>query len=138
MDTSREGRRLLVLLGLFTLFAAGCTATLRDGWSAYERQDGAAAIASWRPLAESGDPDAQYLIGLVLDEGHGVPADPAEAAAWYRRAAEHGSAAAQNNLGLLYWTGRGVVRSEVEAARWFDRAADQGFAKAASNRVILH
>src|SRR5262245_21867940 len=72
------------------LAGAGCSipaASLADGWSAFEKRDGAAAVAAWRPLAEDGDPDAQYLIGLVLDEGRGVPADPAEAARWYRRAA---------------------------------------------------
>ena len=56
--------------------------------------------------AESGDVEAQYLLGRSYDKGKGVAQDYKEAAKWYKKAAEHGSADAQSNLGYCYETGK--------------------------------
>lgn len=39
--------------------------------------------------ADQGDASAQYNLGLLYDQGHGVPQDYGQAA-WYRNAAEQG------------------------------------------------
>src|SRR5262249_44565701 len=77
---SSERRTLLAafLLGLLA-FASGCSTARFEGWRAYERGDYPGAYREWRPLAEDGDPSAQYLVGLMFDEGQGVDANPAEA-----------------------------------------------------------
>ena len=69
----------------------------------------------WKPLADQGDADAQYNLGLMYDYGYGVAEDDAEAARWYRLAADQGHAIAQYNLGLMYASGRGVVEDDAEA-----------------------
>ena len=69
------------------------------GMTAYRSGDYQAALAEWRPLAESGHATAQYNLGLMYEQGMGVPQDHARAVAWYRRAAEHGYVKAQHNLG---------------------------------------
>ena len=135
LDPSRP---VVVALALALLTAVGCVSPTRLGWSAYHEEDYARAWEIWSAEAEKGDADAQYLTGLLHEEGRGVDADPAEAAAWYLRAAEQGHAAAQNNLGLLYYDGRGVERSHEEAARWFSASASQGFARAWTNRGVLY
>ena len=38
----------------------------------------------YRAAAEQGDIHAQYEIGLIHDEGRGVPQDHAKAIRWYR------------------------------------------------------
>jgi len=38
------------------------------------------------PLAESGDPDAQFHLGLMYDNGLGVKQDHTVAERWYNRA----------------------------------------------------
>jgi len=94
-----------------------------SGSAAAERGDYAAAIEAWTPLAEAGDVDAQFSLGVLLDRGLGAAKDPVAAAAWYRLAAEQGSEAAQVNLGLMYILGRGVDMDAAAAAEWFQRAA---------------
>ena len=53
-----------------------------------------------RALAEQGDVEAQFNLGVRYGTGEGVPQDDVEAVRWYRLAAEQGSARAQYNLGV--------------------------------------
>lgn len=79
---------------------------------------------------EQQDAEAQYMLGVMYDEGDGVPQDAAEAVRWYRRAAEQGDADAQYYLGLMYDWGEGVPEDDAEAVYWFRQAAEQGHAEA--------
>ena len=89
------------------------------------------ALIQWvRTTAEAGEAEAQNLLGLLYDEGPGVPWDHVEALNWYRKAAEQGNSDAQHNLGVMYTIGRGVERDDAEAGRWFRMAAEQGDADA--------
>jgi TPR repeat protein len=90
------------------------------------------AYEEWLPLAELGDAEAQYNLGVMYDEGAGIGQDLARAAEWYRKAAEQGFVDAQINLGMMYYHGQGFARNDVEAARWFERAAGQGDREAAA------
>ena len=101
-----------------------------DAVSAYSRGDYATAATLWRQLADQGDVTAQYRIGIMYNNGEGVPQNYTEAARWFRLAAEQGNAKAQFLLGFLYAAGNGVALDDTEAARWFRRAADQGEARA--------
>lgn len=69
------------------------------GLAAYQRGDYATTLKEWKPLAEQGDADAQYNLGVMYGDGDGVPQDYAEAMRWYRAAARQGNASAQYNLG---------------------------------------
>ncbi|MGD2137780.1 MAG: tetratricopeptide repeat protein [Gammaproteobacteria bacterium] len=99
---------------------------LGGGYQSYLKGDYAAAFTEWLPLAELGDVEAQFNLGVMFDEGAGVAQDLAAAADWYRKAAEQGFIDAQTNLGIMYFHGLGVERDHGEAARWFRQAADQG------------
>ncbi len=70
---------------------------------------------------------AVYGIGLIYDNGKGVPQDYAEAINWYRKAAERGFPPAESNLGIMYENGKGVAQDYAEAANWYRKAAEQGF-----------
>ena len=85
-------------------------------------------------LAEQGDADAQYNLGLMYLLGDGVPENDAEAVKWYRLAAEQGNATAQYNLGNMYDLGDGVPQSNVSAYVWYSVAATQGHETAKSLR----
>ena len=100
---------------------------LEDGLAAAERSDYAAALKYWRPLAEQGDAELQFTIGLIYNYGQGVPQDHAEAASWFRLAAEQGDVHAQNDLGLIYEKGWGVQQDYLQALMWFNLAAMQGY-----------
>jgi len=103
---------------------------LGGGYQSYLKGDYEAAFREWLPLAELGDVEAQYNLGVLYDEGAGVEQDFAVAADWYRKAAEQGFIDAQTNLGIMYYFGQGVARDYQEAAKWFRLAADQGDAEA--------
>ena len=88
-------------------------------------------------LAEQGEAYAQYNLGLMYDEGEGVPENNAEAVRWYRLAAEQGYARAQSNLGFMYSNGEGVPQNNVRAYIWYSVAAAQGNETARTNRDII-
>jgi len=101
-------------------FVAG--ADYQAGTAAYKRSDYVVALHEWRPLAEQGYAKAQNNLGVVYDNGYGVPQDDAQAVDWYRKAAEQGDVRAQFNLGLMYGRGQGVARDYVRAYAWFNTA----------------
>ena len=107
------------------------------GMTAYGAGDYATALAEWRPLAEQGDAAAQHNLGVMYDEGKGVPQDDAEAVKWYRRAAEQGLADAQYNLGQMYRKGTGVPQDHVTAHMWLNLAAALGSRDAVKNRELV-
>ncbi|MFO1371595.1 MAG: tetratricopeptide repeat protein [Candidatus Competibacteraceae bacterium] len=94
--------------------------------SAHERGDYAAELALIRPLAEKGYPFAQFNLGVLYDQGHGVPQDYGQARQWYQKAAEQGLSQAQINLGILYEEGQGVQVDYVRAYFWYALADSQG------------
>ena len=88
------------------------------------------AVEAIRLAAEGGDASAQFFLGVMYDEGLGVPQDDGEAVRWYRLAAEQGAASAQFFLGVMYANGQGVPQDDGEAVRWYRLAAEQGVASA--------
>ena len=96
------------------------------GYAAYKSGYYQRAIDLWMPLAEAGDPRAQEFIGILHEEGHGVPRDHAKAVEWYELAAASGDRAAQYNLGRIYMKGEIVDQDLSRARDLLQRAADQG------------
>ncbi len=130
---------IAVLCAGFTL---GLTAPAWAGWdevmAAYQRGDYATVVRELRPLAEQGDAEAQYNLGVMYTNGQGVPQDDAEALQWYRKAAEQGNAGAQYNLGVTYNNGQGVAQDYAEAAKWYRKAGEQGVAEAQHNLGLMY
>lgn len=129
------------------------------GMAAFVKGDYRTASLEWQPLAEKGQAEAQFNLGVLYDQGLGVNTDyaqaqfnlavlhanglgvaqsNAEAARWYRRAAVQGLSAAQFNLGVLYETGTGIIQDYRQAADWYRRAAEQGHAAAQNNLGLLY
>jgi TPR repeat protein len=116
-------RFLIALVLTFVCFAMPAWADFQAGMDAYNRGDYATALREIRPLAEQGDADAQYYLGVLYDFRKGVPQDFAMAREWYEKAAAKGHAGAQNNLGGLYEFGHSVTRNDVLAYMWYSLAA---------------
>jgi TPR repeat protein len=91
-----------------------------------------------RPLADRGDAEAQFNLGVMYANGRGVPQDDWAAASWYRKAADQGNALAQNNLGNRYANGRGVAQNDAAAVSWYRKAADQDYAIAQYNLGVMY
>ena len=132
-------KRFLPLVTIMVALA-GEPAIAQDynkGVAAFQAGDYPTALENWMPLAEGNDPEAQRNIGVMFQQGLGVPQSDAEAANWYRRAAEAGHARAQQNLGVMFEQGAGVPQDYREAARWFRRSAEQGNLNAKLNLGVM-
>ncbi len=108
------------------------------GVDAYNQGDYETAFKEWLPLAEQGEAEAQYNLGVLYDKGQGVPQDDTKAVRWYRLAAGQGNSAAQFNLGVMYANGQGVPQDDGEALRWYRLAAEQGKASAQNNLGVSY
>ena len=91
--------RTLLVCGVVLTLLQGCSsAPPRDhpsdafqrAQAAYETADYATTRRLLAPLAEAGDPRAQYVIGYMSFYGQGKPADETAARTWFRRSAAQG------------------------------------------------
>ena len=82
--------------------------------------------AELRQLADRGNPDAEWQLGVLYHDGDGVPKDDALAVQWFERAAQQGYVRAQSTLGAYYWAGRGVPQDFSKAYFWSQLALAQG------------
>ncbi len=72
-----------------------------------------------RTIAEQGDMEAQFYLGMAYYEENGMASNVTDAIKWWIKAAEQGCAAAQYQLGCAYGRGEGVPKDNVKAYMWF-------------------
>lgn len=106
---------------LAALAAPAAAQTVKSGIAAWQRSDYEGAVRIWRPLAEKGDPDAQFNLAQAYRLGRGVPVNLAAAQTWLERAATQGHVDAQTTLGLLLFQSG----NRVTGLRWLKSAADK-------------
>lgn len=92
---------------------------------AYDASEFVEAAKLVRPLAEQGNPGAQFLMGQMLFFGLGMERDDAKAAQWYGMAAQAGNTEALYRLGYLHATGQGVAYDPAAAERFWIAAASK-------------
>jgi TPR repeat protein len=125
----------VVALALFGVAMAG---SFEDGVAAYQIGEYAAAMQSWRPLAEQGNTHAQTGLGVMYERGQGVPQNFAQAWVWYSKAADQGDPDAQSNLGTMYANGWGVPQDFAQAVVLYRQAGERGNASAQSNLGLMY
>lgn len=109
-------------IGAITVMTLPALADVKAGVDAWQQGDYAKAIAEWRPLAQAGDPDAQFNLGQAYKLGRGVQPDLPVALDWYRKAAAQGHLRAEDNLGLLMFQ----QGDRAGAMPYLQRAANRG------------
>ena len=77
-------------------------------------------------LADNGDADAQYNLGMMYYGGQGVEKDFKEDFERSTKSAEQNNPYAQHTLGTLYANGQGVEKDFVTALAWLYFAAANG------------
>ncbi len=130
--------RTVLALFLLLLATSAVAGDFQKGWKAYSSTDYAAALAEWQDLADAGDVNASYGMGLLYGNGFGVDLNDDLALKYYLAAAEKGHAEAQYSLGIMHQNGWGVPIDEEEGIKWYLLAADQGIvgAQLALGRVL--
>ncbi len=94
----------------------------RAGANAFGRGDYDTALRVLLPLAEMNDAEAQFALGVMYRDEHGLPQDDLEAAKWYGKAAYEGLGKALAELGKSYEHGLGVARDLQLAYAFFTLA----------------
>ena len=84
------------------------------------------AVAEMERLAESGDMNAQYLMGKLLRDGPLLIPDSVKARRWFEQAATQGHVTAQYALGKLLLSDDVEVHDLQEGLRWLKTAAENG------------
>jgi TPR repeat protein len=108
---------VLLVLSFVEPVAAG---PLEDADAALKRRDYATALRLIRPLAERGDANAQYNLGVFYDNGLGVPQDKVRAYMWFNLSAAQGreSAAAFRDLIARRMTPAQIAEAQKLAREW--------------------
>jgi hypothetical protein len=104
----------------------GENALVGEVMAALDRHDYREAWRLAEPLAQAGNPTAQFLRGKILHLGLGIQKSESEAAIWYRKAANQGEPRAMNNLAQLLLEGRGVPKDSAEPPGYFARQRKWG------------
>ena len=110
----------------------------RNGLTAYNTGDFAAAMRVFQPLADQGQVLGEYIVGMMYANGQGVPENYSEALKWLKKAADQGESKAQFNVGLIYFKGLGTSKDYAEASKWYQRSADQGNTTAQFNLGMMY
>jgi TPR repeat protein len=105
--------------------------------TAYEKSDYATALSGLGPLANTGNAEAQFMLGKIFEKG-GIyerggqlhASNYREALRWYRLAVERNNGDAEDALGDLYSEGHGVPQDKSEAVKWYRLGSAHGNASA--------
>jgi S1-C subfamily serine protease len=119
---SLVGRRglqaLLVILISLAVFSGAAWADQTSAMQLYAAKKYSEALAQFLPMAEGGNPVAQFFVGVIFDNGQSVPVDHAAAVGWYQRAAEQGHPFAQLRLAQMLNVGEGGARDQRQSLKW--------------------
>lgn len=103
---------------------------LQSGIAAFETKQFVRAYQLLSPLATAGNPEAQYRLAIMAQNGLGQVVNQEGALRWMQAAAEQDFDLAQHGLGFMYMEGDCVKQDDAQALHWFRLAAEQGLAGA--------
>ena len=101
-------------------------------WAYEANPNSGDALQQLMKVAEKGNPDAQYTIGMAYLEGKGVQKSEEKAIEWFEKAAAKGNPDAAYKLGNYYFYGNSplIPKFYKKAIEYYTRAAIKGNADA--------
>jgi len=112
---------------LMFLMATPVIAEIENARDLMEENRFVEAMKELRPAAQSGNAEAEELIGIMYAMGLGVERDDMRAFDWYLRASLKGHPGAQSGIGWYYEVGRGMPAPDlVRAYMWYVLSAIGG------------
>jgi TPR repeat protein len=127
---------LLICICFFSLAGQAMAELISDANRVYDAGDYEKAAKLYSTLANDGNAEAQYNLGMMYRAGRGVPHDYNEARRWYRLAAEQGNPLAQFNLGWMYAGGKGVPQDYIQSHMWFNIAISNAGSEARNEFIV--
>lgn len=110
--------------------AAAPQSKLQHAVEAFRMGYDQAALAVLQPLADEGNPKAQYWLADIEENGLGVKPDVNAALALLQKSAKQGFVPAERRLGELYLRGDKTLQDFGQARMWLNQAAVAGDAEA--------
>lgn len=98
------------------------SADFKEGLNFFLNKDYANAEISFQKAVDQGDPEAQFCLGDMYNNGYGVTKNERKAEGLFRKSAEQRFTPSQINLGIMYSQGNGVEQDLVEAFTWLSIA----------------
>lgn len=117
---------LVLAVSLCLLATVAWSGDVKKGLQAYNALDYTTAKSEWQELADTGDADAAYGMGMLYGNGFGVDMNDELALKYYGVAAQQGHADAAFNLAVMHQNGWGVPASDDIANKWYLVAANKG------------
>jgi hypothetical protein len=106
--------------------AAAKNPAVQEGVSAFNAGAFQIALQKLKPLAKAGNPEADYWMGRMYEDGLGVKKDVNKAIEYYTTSADKGWQNAKLRLGEIYFHGTEVLQNFAKARKWLERAAFDG------------
>lgn len=78
------------------------------------------------------------MLGIIYEQGLGVPVNHKTSFEWYLKAAKQGIPTAQHDVGVKYFQGQGVTQDYGNAAFWWEQSASTGLADSQFNLGLLN
>ena len=84
MQVLANAIRTALLTAIIVLGVGGAAVAepVEDAFAAAQRGDFETALRLWRPLADQGYAKAQFNLGIMYDNGEGVPESDVQAYKW--------------------------------------------------------
>ena len=149
--TSAAGNKAAIFLALSSLFFSCVTNNIAvpvPGQNAkktnniyaeyYTIGDTYFKLEDYKKAAELNHSKAFYNLGVIYQNGFGVPINYLKAREYFEKAANLNDSDALYNLGLLYQNGNGVTINYSKAIEYYEKAASLNNLKAILNLRILH
>ncbi|GAA9467585.1 HP1117 family Sel1-like repeat protein [Helicobacter pylori] len=108
------------------------------GEEAYNNKEYERAASFYKSAIKNGEPLAYVLLGIMYENGRGVPKDYKKAAEYFQKAVDNDIPRGYNNLGVMYKEGRGVPKDEKKAVEYFRIATEKGYTNAYINLGIMY
>src|SRR3974390_1480631 len=110
----------IALLLVHICLGGAAAGPLEEADAAMKKRDYAAAARLVRPLAQQGDANAQYILGVFYDNGLGIPQDGVEAYMWLSLPASKGreNAGSIRALAARLMSGAQIEEAQRLAREW--------------------
>ncbi len=128
-------QRKIGLLVVILMLLTACASQLETGNAHYRNKHYDMAAASWNPLADAGNPYAQYNVALLWESGLGsTPLNLEQAAIWYLRSAKQQYVPAMVRLADI----QTQLGYKEAALSWYNLAARWGNINASNRLKVLN
>ena len=129
--------QLFLCVGAMIVIPFNAIAGMDEAKVAADAGDYKTAYVEFKPLAEKGDPLAQFMLGLMHMHGKGTQQNSRLAIAWFEKSAAQGFVDALYDLGVMYTQGNGVPKDHPRGVEYLKKAGERGSAEAQLNLGII-